>query len=91
MDIIFKSNREKDNLTDSPLLKRQGSFLYLGVPIKPGKYLDPVVLVESNATKALQTMNQLASIGLNPKKKVLIGCWLVVRFYLQIVGPQFRI
>jgi hypothetical protein len=68
-------------------IPQQDYFSYLGVPIKPGGYLDTSQLVQNNTNKALQTMNQLTSIGVNPKG---FDRLLSIRFYTQIVRPQLE-
>ncbi|KAG1043179.1 hypothetical protein G6F43_011723 [Rhizopus delemar] len=52
-------------LYDQPL-PRETTFAYLGVPFKPGGYLDSEELIQRNTHKALATMNMLSSIGVNP-------------------------
>ncbi|KAI9485245.1 MAG: hypothetical protein EXX96DRAFT_472491, partial [Benjaminiella poitrasii] len=63
------------------------SFSYLGIPVKPGGYLDTVTLLQDNTEKALQTINQLAAIGVSPRR---FDRLLAVRFYSQIVRPQLE-
>lgn len=60
----------------------QASFFYLSILFKPGDYLHKQELVTNYASKALATMNQLFSIGVNPKgfSHLLAAC-----FYSQIV------
>jgi hypothetical protein len=45
----------------------QGIFSYLGIPINPGGYLNTAQLIQDNVNKALQTMNQMTTIGVNNK------------------------
>ncbi|KAG1052342.1 hypothetical protein G6F43_005515 [Rhizopus delemar] len=63
------------------------SFVYLGVPFKPGGYLDPDELIRRNSSKALATMNVLKSIGINPSG---FSRLLSTRFYAHIVRPQLE-
>ncbi|KAG1629224.1 hypothetical protein G6F44_011682 [Rhizopus delemar] len=63
------------------------SFAYLGVPFKPGGYLDPDELIRRNSSKALATMNVLKSIGINPSG---FSRLLSTRFYAHIVRPQLE-
>ncbi|KAL4208156.1 hypothetical protein AB4K20DRAFT_1806710 [Rhizopus microsporus] len=58
---------------------------YLGVPFKPGGFLDPESLVIHNYTKALVIMNILKPIRLNP---IGFSKLLSSMFYAQIVRPQ---
>ncbi|CEG74066.1 hypothetical protein RMATCC62417_09335 [Rhizopus microsporus] len=68
-------------------IPKQPSFLYLGIPFRPGGYLDAVALVNQNKTKALATMNQLSAIGAHPKGfSPLLG----TRFYSHIVRAQLE-
>ncbi|KAG1303212.1 hypothetical protein G6F64_010268 [Rhizopus arrhizus] len=48
-------------------IPRQGIFSYLGIPINPGGYLNTAQLIQDNVNKALQTMNQMTTIGVNNK------------------------
>ncbi|KAG1046605.1 hypothetical protein G6F43_010916 [Rhizopus delemar] len=69
------------------ILPKQNSFPYLGIPIHSGGYLHTQKLIQGNINKALKTMNKMAMIGVNP------ACFdrlLFVRFYTQIVRPQFE-
>lgn len=68
-------------------IPRLSSFAYLGVPFKPGGFLDPDALVNRNCSKAFATMNMLTSIGVNPTgfSKLLSS-----RFYAQIVRSQME-
>ncbi|KAG1089319.1 hypothetical protein G6F39_011127 [Rhizopus arrhizus] len=63
------------------LLPRQASFSYLGIPISPGGFLNTNDLVQNNINKALQTMNQMSDLGVNPKG---FDRLLSVRFHTQI-------
>ncbi|KAG1220567.1 hypothetical protein G6F35_006614 [Rhizopus arrhizus] len=63
-------------------IPRQGIFSYLGIPINPGGYLNTAQLIQDNVNKALQTMNQMTTIGVNNKG---FDRLLSVRFYTQIV------
>ncbi|KAG1548692.1 hypothetical protein G6F50_013422 [Rhizopus delemar] len=68
-------------------IPKQPSFPYLGIPFRPGGYLDAVALVNQNKTKALATMNQLSAIGVHPKGfSPLLG----TRFYSHIVRAQLE-
>ncbi|KAL1929636.1 hypothetical protein VTP01DRAFT_1774 [Rhizomucor pusillus] len=68
-------------------LPRQSSFAYLGIPFKPGGFLDPQALVHHDCSKAIATMNFLNSIGVNLSgfSKLLSS-----RFYAHIVRPQLE-
>jgi hypothetical protein len=48
-------------------IPHQGIFSYLGIPINPGGYLNTAQLIQDNVNKALQTMNQMTTIGVNNK------------------------
>ncbi|KAG1445564.1 hypothetical protein G6F46_012170 [Rhizopus delemar] len=65
----------------------QPFFSYLGIPFRPGGYLDTFQLLNVNTNKALATMNQLSAIGLHPKG---FSPLLAVRFYMQIVRAQLE-
>ncbi|PHZ12828.1 uncharacterized protein RHIMIDRAFT_251738 [Rhizopus microsporus ATCC 52813] len=74
------------SLYDEPIPK-QPSFPYVGIPFRPGGYLDAVVLVNQNKTKAPAIMNQLSAIGVPPKGfSPLLG----TRFYSHIVRAQLE-
>ncbi|KAG1540170.1 hypothetical protein G6F49_012192 [Rhizopus delemar] len=73
-------------LYDQPL-PRETTFAYLGVPFKPGGYLDSEELIQRNTHKALATMNMLSSIGVNPSGFSKLLC---TRFYAHIVRPQLE-
>jgi hypothetical protein len=81
--------------TDQPLkytlygdvLAALPSFSYLGIPFRPGGYLNTFGLLSNNINKALATMNQLSSIGINPKG---FSPLLATRFYTQIVRAQLE-
>ncbi|KAG1510717.1 hypothetical protein G6F53_006471 [Rhizopus delemar] len=73
-------------LYDQPL-PRETTFAYLGVPFKPGGYLDSEELIQRNIHKALATMNMLSSIGVNPSGFSKLLC---TRFYAHIVRPQLE-
>ncbi|KAI7902941.1 uncharacterized protein BX663DRAFT_434554, partial [Cokeromyces recurvatus] len=60
---------------------------YLGIPIKTGGFLDATQLIQNNTNKVLQTMNQMAFIGVNPKG---FNRLFATRFYTQIVRPQLE-
>lgn len=62
-------------------------FAYLGVPFKPGGFLDPESLVICNYTKVLVAMNTLKPIWLSP---IDFSKLLSSRFYAQIVRPQME-
>ena len=68
-------------------IPRQGIFSYLGIPINPGGYLNTTQLIQDNVNKALQTMNQMTTIGVNNKG---FDRLLSVRFYTQIVRSQLE-
>ncbi|KAG0808110.1 hypothetical protein G6F18_001523 [Rhizopus arrhizus] len=68
-------------------IPKQPSFPYLGIPFRPGGYLDDVALVNQNKTKALATMNQLSAIGVHPKGFSPLLC---IRFYSHIVRAQLE-
>ncbi|CEG82715.1 hypothetical protein RMATCC62417_16746 [Rhizopus microsporus] len=68
-------------------IPKQPSFPYLGIPFRPGGYLDAVASVNQNMAKALATMNQLSAIGAHPKGfSPLLG----TRFYSHIVRAQLE-
>jgi hypothetical protein len=48
-------------------IPRQGIFSYLDIPINLDGYLNTVQLIQDNVNKALQTMNQMTTIGVNNK------------------------
>ncbi|EIE83594.1 hypothetical protein RO3G_08299 [Rhizopus delemar RA 99-880] len=81
--------------TDQPLkytlygdvLAALPSFSYLGIPFRPGGYLNTFGLLSNNINKALAMMNQLSSIGINPKG---FSPLLATRFYTQIVRAQLE-
>ncbi|PHZ09524.1 uncharacterized protein RHIMIDRAFT_240646 [Rhizopus microsporus ATCC 52813] len=66
---------------------KQSSLPYLEIPFRPGGYLDAVVLINQNKTKALATMNQLSAIGAHPKG---FSSFLGTRFYSHIVRAQLE-
>ncbi|KAG0973961.1 hypothetical protein G6F28_013417 [Rhizopus arrhizus] len=68
-------------------IPRQGIFSYLGIPINPGGYLNTAQLIQDNVNKALQTMNQMTTLGVNNKG---FDRLLSVRFYTQIVRSQLE-
>ncbi|KAG0785673.1 hypothetical protein G6F21_009103 [Rhizopus arrhizus] len=68
-------------------IPRQGIFSYLGIPINPGGYLNTAQLIQDNVNKALQTMNQMTTIGVNNKGFDRLPS---VRFYTQIVRSQLE-
>ncbi|EIE82075.1 hypothetical protein RO3G_06780 [Rhizopus delemar RA 99-880] len=68
-------------------IPRQGIFSYLGIPINPGSYVNTAQLIQDNVNKALQTMNQMTTIGVNNKG---FDRLLSVRFYTQIVRSQLE-
>lgn len=68
-------------------IPRQTSFSYLGIPISPGGFLNVNALVQNNVNKALQTMNQMSALGVNPKGFHRL---LSVRFYSQIARSQLE-
>ncbi|KAG1372118.1 hypothetical protein G6F61_011335 [Rhizopus arrhizus] len=68
-------------------IPRQGIFSYLGILINPGGYLNTAQLIQGNVNKALQTMNQMTTIGVNNKG---FDRLLSVRFYTQIVRSQLE-
>ncbi|KAG1647047.1 hypothetical protein G6F44_000217 [Rhizopus delemar] len=68
-------------------LPQATSFAYLGVPFKPGGYLDLDELIRRKSSKALATMNVLKSIGINPSGFYRL---LSTRFYAHIVRPQLE-
>jgi hypothetical protein len=63
------------------------SFSYLGIPFRPGGYLDTFKLLNINTNKVFVTMNQLLAIGLHPKS---FSPLLAVRFYTQIIRAQLE-
>ncbi|KAG1248828.1 hypothetical protein G6F65_019407 [Rhizopus arrhizus] len=68
-------------------IPKQHSFPYLGIPFRPGGYLDAIALVNQNKTKALATMNQLSAVGVHPKGfSPLLG----IRFYSHIVPNNWK-
>ncbi|CEI99494.1 hypothetical protein RMCBS344292_13583 [Rhizopus microsporus] len=73
-------------LYDQPL-PRGTTFAYLGVPFKPGGYLDPEELIQRNTCKALATMNMLSSVGVNPSGFSKLLC---TRFYAHIIRFQLE-
>ncbi|KAG1548195.1 hypothetical protein G6F49_009974 [Rhizopus delemar] len=68
-------------------LLKQHSFSYLGVPFKPGGYLNPQELIEHNVCKAFAMMNVLTSVGVNPNG---FDRLLSTRFYAQIVRARLE-
>ncbi|KAG1229728.1 hypothetical protein G6F68_008394 [Rhizopus microsporus] len=68
-------------------IPKQTSFPYLGIPFRPGSYLDAVALVNQNKAKALATMNQLSTIDVHPKG---FSPFLGIRFYGHIVRAQLK-
>ncbi|KAG0941035.1 hypothetical protein G6F32_008580 [Rhizopus arrhizus] len=68
-------------------LPKQHSFSYLGVPFKPGGYLNPQELIEHNVCKAFIMMNVLTSVGVNPNG---FDRLLSTRFYAQIVRARLE-
>ncbi|KAG1140136.1 hypothetical protein G6F37_009282 [Rhizopus arrhizus] len=68
-------------------LLKQHSFSYLGVPFKPGGYLNPQKLIERNVCKAFVMMNVLTSVGVNPNG---FDRLLSTRFYAQIVRARLK-
>ncbi|KAG1152232.1 hypothetical protein G6F37_002254 [Rhizopus arrhizus] len=68
-------------------LLKQYSFSYLGVPFKPGGYLNPQELIEHNVCKAFVMMNVLTSVGVNPNG---FDRLLSTRFYAQIVRARLE-
>ena len=68
-------------------LPARSSFPYLGAPIRPGVYLHTFELITNNINKSLETMNQLAMIGLKPDG---FDQLLATRFYKQIVWAQLE-
>ncbi|KAG1195055.1 hypothetical protein G6F70_008529 [Rhizopus microsporus] len=86
--IILDPTQLSPNYTlyDEPIPK-QPSFPYLGIPFRPGGYIDAIALVNRNKAKALATMNQLSAIGVQPKGfSPLLG----IRFYSHIVRAQLE-
>lgn len=47
------------------VIPRQDSFPYLGIPIRPGGYINTSELIQGNVNNALKTMNQMTAIGVN--------------------------
>ncbi|CEI86205.1 hypothetical protein RMCBS344292_00649 [Rhizopus microsporus] len=68
-------------------IPKQTSFPYLGIPFRPGSYLDAVASVNQNKAKALATMNQLSTIDVHPKG---FSPFLGIRFYGHIVRAQLK-
>ncbi|KAG0931988.1 hypothetical protein G6F57_010314 [Rhizopus arrhizus] len=68
-------------------IPRQGILSYFGIPINPGGYLNTAQLIQDNVNKALQTMNQMTTLGVNIKG---FDRLLSVRFYTQIVRSQLE-
>ncbi|KAG0754486.1 hypothetical protein G6F57_013879 [Rhizopus arrhizus] len=68
-------------------ISKQSSFPYLGIPFRPGDYLNTVALVNQNKAKALATMNQLSAIGVHPKD---FSPLLSARFYSHIGRAQLE-
>ncbi|CEP13597.1 hypothetical protein [Parasitella parasitica] len=68
-------------------LPNEDYFPYLGVPIKSGGIIDKPALLQQNINKALGTMKQLASLGVN---KYGFDYLISTRFYAQIVRPQLE-
>ncbi|KAG1151011.1 hypothetical protein G6F37_006521 [Rhizopus arrhizus] len=68
-------------------IPRQDSFPYLGIPIRPGGYINTSDLIQGNINKALKTMNQMTAIGVNSAG---FDRLLSARFYCQIVRPQLE-
>jgi hypothetical protein len=69
---------------NTPILQNN-YFSYLGIPIKPGCFLDPNSLVQNNVNKALSTMNTLVTISVD---KFGFSELVSSRLYAQIVRPQ---
>ncbi|KAG1139190.1 hypothetical protein G6F37_013198 [Rhizopus arrhizus] len=68
-------------------IPKQPSFPYLGIPFRPGGYLDAAALVNQNKTKVLATMNQLSAVGVHSKGfSPLLG----TRFYSHIIRAQLE-
>ncbi|CEP14648.1 hypothetical protein [Parasitella parasitica] len=70
--------------TPSP---REDSFSYLGIPIKPGGFIDVSALVHDNTTNAKKSMDQIATIGVNAKG---FNHLLSIRFYVQLIRSQME-
>ncbi|KAG1494654.1 hypothetical protein G6F54_007726 [Rhizopus delemar] len=86
--VILDSSQSSSSYTlYGEKIPRHSSFPYLGIPFRPGGYLDTVGLVNRNKTKALATMNQLSAIGVHPKGFAPL---LATRFYKQIVRAQLE-
>ncbi|KAG1169767.1 hypothetical protein G6F71_008147 [Rhizopus microsporus] len=78
--------RQKYYLYNSEL-PNEDYFPYLGVPIKSGGIIDKSALLQQNINKALGTMRQLVTLGVN---KNGLDYLLSTRFYAQIVRPQLE-
>ena len=78
--------------TDQPLtytlygdvIPTHPSFFYLGIPFRPGEYLDTIKLPNVNINKVLATMNQLSVIRLHPKRFKSTPC----RSFLYTNNPS---
>ncbi|KAG1000950.1 hypothetical protein G6F63_013806 [Rhizopus arrhizus] len=68
-------------------IPRQDSFPYLGIPIRPGGYINTSELIQGNTNKALKTMNQMTAIDVNSTG---FDRLLSAHFYCQIVHPQLE-
>ncbi|KAG1210140.1 hypothetical protein G6F69_005755 [Rhizopus microsporus] len=68
-------------------LPNEDYFPYLGVPIKSGGIIDKSALLQQNINKALGTMRQLVTLGVN---KNGLDYLLSTSFYAQIVRPQLE-
>ncbi|CEG73599.1 hypothetical protein RMATCC62417_08949 [Rhizopus microsporus] len=68
-------------------LPNKDYFPYLSVPIKFGGIIDKSALLQQNINKALGTMRQLVTLGVN---KNGLDYLLSTRFYAQIVRPQLE-
>ncbi|KAG1466916.1 hypothetical protein G6F46_000474 [Rhizopus delemar] len=68
-------------------LCKQHPFSYLGVPFKPGGYLNSQELIEHNACEVFALTNVLTSVGANHYG---FDRFLSTRFYAQIVRARLE-
>ncbi|KAG2192365.1 hypothetical protein INT46_011178 [Mucor plumbeus] len=86
--VVVDSNPQTKNYyLYSNELPHQSFFPYLGIPIKQTGIIDTKALIQQNINKALGTMRQMASIGVNKKG---FDKLIFTRLYNQIVRPQLE-
>lgn len=69
------------------VIPRQDSFPHLGIPIRPGGYINTSELIQGNVNNALKIMNQMAVIGVNSTG---FDRLVSPRFYCQMVRPRLE-